>query len=73
VIIQGVKIYKKLFEDHVDYRGLEGELSKAYKKKPRLPKNAEQSVQADSSNKESNFKSVEGIFKPQNKHNSTRQ
>ncbi len=26
-IIQGVKIYKELFEDYVDYRGLEAEVA----------------------------------------------
>ncbi len=31
-IIHGVKIYKELFEDYVDYRGLEEELSEANKK-----------------------------------------
>jgi hypothetical protein len=25
-IIQGVKVYKELFTDYVDYRGMEGEL-----------------------------------------------
>ena len=40
-IIQGVKIYKELFADYVDYRGIEAELVEMRKRYEELAKKAE--------------------------------